>query len=251
LDLFGADDVEHLGFSNFSSNAFTSNTEGLHNEPSTMAVVQGQGRTFLNQDSCGGELFLDDTMQGGPDFSSNEDGYSAPDYVGASSLSPSSLPSGVFFDIDSYFSPSLLEEPAEPSPSWDPFNATGQHMMDVYTKLREILPRPMEPMSTHAEPNDPPARRSKDEKPKKNRPCDLARQNKKITKPVRCHLCSDNFAFRKELKKHYVVSHKEYAASIGLRVERFPCQIPGCKKSYTRSDNLTRHRNDKHGRVRR
>jgi len=70
---------------------------------------------------------------------------------------------------------------------------------------------------------------------------DNRKEQRKTTKPVACRLCPKTFAFNKDRKRHYVVSHKDYAVSEGLSVELIPCPTPGCERTYTRSDNVTRH----------
>ncbi|KAL7946770.1 hypothetical protein V8C42DRAFT_318752 [Trichoderma barbatum] len=55
--------------------------------------------------------------------------------------------------------------------------------------------------------------------------------------------CDKRFADNKERKKHYLVSHKEFAKKIGIKDTRCVCE--NCKESFTRKWALTRHREKK------
>jgi len=253
--LFCIDDERYLSSLDFSPDAFSFDLKGSHIEPTMTTLVQGQGGTHLGQYSCPGYL-SDEIMQDGLGLGADEDGCLVPgimsDYDGTSSLAPSSPAHGRYLGASNYsLSPKSLQKQAGLSTSSGDTGTVQQYMKDGNPTLREILPRPAEWVPINSEVKYSPTKKRRDEGAKNNRLCDLTKEKRKVTKPVLCHLCLEKFAFLRGLKRHYVVSHRDYAASIGLPVARSVCPIPGCLKTYTRSDNLTRHLTNDHGRRRR
>jgi len=229
-------------FSHFR-HAFTSVPEDLHNE---------QGEAHLNLDFPESP-FLGNDIQESLDFSLECDPLPVAefmsDYDGTDSLTLSSPVSwGSSETVDYRLSPSSPHIQAESPLSMDSFNGVEQHATDTNSKLRQILPRPAELMSVNAEAARPPAKKRQDGETKDKRSGDLARRERR--KPVLCHLCPKIFGCRKGLKRHYVVYHKDHAASVGLPVGRTPCPIQGCVVTLSRSDYVPRHLKTKHGRTR-
>ncbi|RYO75366.1 hypothetical protein DL766_005299 [Monosporascus sp. MC13-8B] len=74
----------------------------------------------------------------------------------------------------------------------------------------------------------------------------IRRHMRKHEKPLRCQQCPASKAEKRDLLRHYRVSHPGYAWNkLGLRPEQFRC--PLCMKTFTRKDNLTRHMRKYHG----
>ncbi|WAO84344.1 Hypothetical protein NCS54_00155400 [Fusarium falciforme] len=68
-------------------------------------------------------------------------------------------------------------------------------------------------------------------------------------RPIRCEAdenCNETKAEQRDMDRHYISAHKEYAAWKGIPTEPVACNYPGCKKTFTRYDNLLKHRNKYH-----
>ncbi|RMJ02277.1 hypothetical protein CDV36_015458 [Fusarium kuroshium] len=68
-------------------------------------------------------------------------------------------------------------------------------------------------------------------------------------RPIRCEAdenCKEKKAEQRDMDRHYISAHKEYAAWKGLITEPIACDWPGCVKTFTRHDNLLKHWNKYH-----
>ncbi|KAI8719517.1 hypothetical protein NCS52_00732500 [Fusarium sp. LHS14.1] len=68
-------------------------------------------------------------------------------------------------------------------------------------------------------------------------------------RPIRCEAdetCKETKAEQRDMDRHYISAHKEYAAWKGLITGPFVCDFPGCGKPFTRQDNLLKHWNKYH-----
>ncbi|RSL65007.1 hypothetical protein CEP54_004439 [Fusarium duplospermum] len=65
-------------------------------------------------------------------------------------------------------------------------------------------------------------------------------------RPIRCEAdenCKEKKAEQRDMDRHYISAHKEFAAQKGLITEPFVCE---CGKTFTRPDNLLKHWNKYH-----
>jgi len=255
LDLFGIDGEVHHRCFNFPSHVFATDPISSFYEPDMTVVTQDQEMAYSTQLFC--EFpFLDRTMQDKLGVRTNGDGYTMPEimtnYNDILSLAPSATISGHYSGTVNYCaSPSLLQSQIGFASPMSPFNITEQPVVDGnlgpnLCNTPQIIPRsPVERESVGIQ-----IGRNRGDGKVKTYRRDLAKRRKRIAKPVSCHLCFHTVDSQKDLSRHHVVWHKDYAVSIGLNVEPIPCSIPGCQKKYTRLDNLTRHLGNKHGRMR-
>ncbi|KAK3306736.1 uncharacterized protein B0T15DRAFT_510088 [Chaetomium strumarium] len=65
------------------------------------------------------------------------------------------------------------------------------------------------------------------------------------TRPVKCPVCNKGHTYSTELNKHIAARHRDVAASIGVSIERYVCEL--CHQVCTRKDRLVRHLKNKHG----
>ncbi|KAH7273499.1 hypothetical protein B0J15DRAFT_477283 [Fusarium solani] len=65
-------------------------------------------------------------------------------------------------------------------------------------------------------------------------------------RPIRCEAdenCNETKAEQRDMDRHYISAHKEFAASKGILTEPVACD---CGKTFTRRDNLLKHWNKYH-----
>ena len=62
-------------------------------------------------------------------------------------------------------------------------------------------------------------------------------------------LCQRMFRDPKEMHRHVRLEHRSYAAdpTNNIRTDGGACPHEGCKKKFTRNDNIKRHRRRQHG----
>ncbi|KAI8684853.1 hypothetical protein NCS57_00152500 [Fusarium keratoplasticum] len=78
---------------------------------------------------------------------------------------------------------------------------------------------------------------------------DFNKHAKTHKRPIRCEAdenCNETKAEQRDMDRHYVSAHKEFAAWKGILTEPVPCNYPGCSKTFTRQDNLLKHWNKYH-----
>ncbi|KAM0441065.1 hypothetical protein ACHAPT_000370 [Fusarium lateritium] len=69
-------------------------------------------------------------------------------------------------------------------------------------------------------------------------------------KPIRCEAdksCKEKKAEQRDMNRHYMIAHKEFAADKGLLTDPRVCDYPECGKMFTRPDNLLKHFKKYHG----
>ncbi|KAF5018627.1 hypothetical protein F66182_9377 [Fusarium sp. NRRL 66182] len=59
------------------------------------------------------------------------------------------------------------------------------------------------------------------------RPCDTKRQQRKIDRPERCHICKKGHQWRRDLDRHYRSTHPDEAAKMGLDKPKPKCEHCG------------------------
>ncbi|KAL6358772.1 hypothetical protein LRP88_08964 [Fusarium phalaenopsidis] len=78
---------------------------------------------------------------------------------------------------------------------------------------------------------------------------DYKKHIKTHERPIRCEAdenCNETKAEQRDMNRHYISAHKEYAAWMGLLTEPFACDYPDCGQTFTRHDNLLKHWNKYH-----
>ncbi|KAJ4320761.1 hypothetical protein N0V84_005701 [Fusarium piperis] len=73
---------------------------------------------------------------------------------------------------------------------------------------------------------------------------DFNKHAKTHKKPIRCEAdenCKETKAEQRDMNRHYISAHKEFAAWKGLITDPMVCDYPGCGKTFTRRDNLLKH----------
>ncbi|RSL86304.1 hypothetical protein CDV31_016418 [Fusarium ambrosium] len=68
-------------------------------------------------------------------------------------------------------------------------------------------------------------------------------------KPIKCAAdknCRVAKAENRDMERHYISAHPDYAAQRGINNERLSCNTPGCKRKFTRHDNLLKHHKKYH-----
>jgi hypothetical protein len=60
-------------------------------------------------------------------------------------------------------------------------------------------------------------------------------------------MCGKGFAFPRDLNRHEKAHARWRAMYLNLPVEKIPCEIAGCSKTFCRQDYLIRHLRNKHG----
>ncbi|UPK98804.1 hypothetical protein LCI18_009739 [Fusarium solani-melongenae] len=78
---------------------------------------------------------------------------------------------------------------------------------------------------------------------------DFNKHAKTHKRPIRCEAdanCKETKAEQRDMDRHYISAHKEYASWKGILTEPVACNYPGCSKTFTRPDNLRKHWNKYH-----
>ncbi|KAF2850558.1 hypothetical protein T440DRAFT_396954, partial [Plenodomus tracheiphilus IPT5] len=78
-----------------------------------------------------------------------------------------------------------------------------------------------------------------------DRACDFNRHQKthlgRSERPHKCSTCRETFLYPKDLERHQQKHIDEPSAK-----NHFPCHHPGCRNTFSRRDNLLRHRRRQH-----
>lgn len=74
----------------------------------------------------------------------------------------------------------------------------------------------------------------------------LKRDERKVCRPEKCHICGLGHAQRRELERHMVSNHRKEAERMELDVSKVSCKFCGLKFDRIRRDRLVRHMKRKH-----
>lgn len=73
------------------------------------------------------------------------------------------------------------------------------------------------------------------------------KENRKTEKPAKCEKCGRGFAWQRDLDRHVDVHKRSRATHLQLHVDKVPCEIASCTKTFARKDHMQRHLRNKHG----
>ncbi|KAL7958319.1 hypothetical protein V8C34DRAFT_148764 [Trichoderma compactum] len=74
----------------------------------------------------------------------------------------------------------------------------------------------------------------------------LKRDERKASRPEKCHICGLGHAQKRDLDRHMVSNHRKEAERMGLDVSKVSCKFCGLEFDSIRSDRLLRHKKRKH-----
>lgn len=98
-------------------------------------------------------------------------------------------------------------------------------------------------------PMNPPRNPTNVQKPRRRKRKDvemLKREERKVCRPEKCHICGLGHAQKRELDRHMVSNHRKEAERMGLDVSKVSCKFCGLEFDSIRRDRLHRHMKRKH-----
>lgn len=98
-------------------------------------------------------------------------------------------------------------------------------------------------------PMNPPGNPTNVQKPRRRKRKDLQmlkRDERKVTKPEKCHICGLGHAQKRDLDRHMVSNHRKEAERMGLDVSKVSCRVCGFEFDSIRRDRLRKHMKNIH-----